>query len=364
MVEAMLTLQNSLFSCALAVYLTASVFVAAVRWGYRCQPYARHMDYYFPAWKAVIFCFLSNLLMAPAIFCPDDTDALLQLRLLLFLASPFFCALLIFRYFGKALGVTNWRWPVYILSVPFAIVALSVTVLAIFPGTQMDRDFRCWFFFVVGMLAAAFLICFVTAVFMVARELRRLSEENYSNPDDFPHKYASRILWIPLIHLAVSFVSALVGTPAVLSAGLLILSVLSLIFLISILSPHRKVDVEELEAGDAPDQPAQEPELLPEARQAEIERAIRSFVEDGQAYLDSHLLLDDVARSIGINSKYVSIVMRSRLGGFFDYVNRCRLCHADRLLAGNPDMAIGEVIADSGFGSRTTYYKVRRQLEG
>ena len=235
MVEAMLTLQNSLFSCALAVYLTASVFVAAVRWGYRCQPYARHMDYYFPAWKAVIFCFLSNLLMAPAIFCPDDTDALLQLRLLLFLASPFFCALLIFRYFGKALGVTNWRWPVYILSVPFAIVALSVTVLAIFPGTQMDRDFCCWFFFVVGMLAAAFLICFVTAVFMVARELRRLSEENYSNPDDFPHKYASRILWIPLIHLTVSFVSALVGTPAVLSAGLLVLSVLSLIFLISIL---------------------------------------------------------------------------------------------------------------------------------
>ena len=39
-----LTLQDTLFSASLAVYMTASVFVAAVRWGYRCQPYARHMD--------------------------------------------------------------------------------------------------------------------------------------------------------------------------------------------------------------------------------------------------------------------------------------------------------------------------------
>ena len=61
-----LTLQDALFSAALAVYLTASVFVAAVRWGHRCQPYGKHMDYYHPAWKTVIFCYLSNLLMAPA----------------------------------------------------------------------------------------------------------------------------------------------------------------------------------------------------------------------------------------------------------------------------------------------------------
>ncbi len=63
-----LTLQDALFSAALAVYLTASVFVAAVRWGHRCQPYGKHMDYYHPAWKTVIFCYLSNLLMAPAVF--------------------------------------------------------------------------------------------------------------------------------------------------------------------------------------------------------------------------------------------------------------------------------------------------------
>ena len=40
-----------------------------------------------------------------------------------------------------------------------------------------------------------------------------------------------------------------------------------------------------------------------------------------------------------------------------------RLSHAARLQVEHPEMPIGEVIADSGFGSRTTYYKVRKQLE-
>ena len=108
--------------------------------------------------------------------------------------------------------------------------------------------------------------------------------------------------------------------------------------------------------------PAQEESALSEGRQDEIEKAIRRFVEQDQAYLDSHLLLDDVASRIGVNSKYVSLVMKSRLGGFFSYINRCRLSHAARLQVEHPEMPIGEVIADSGFGSRSTYYSALAKL--
>ena len=358
------TLQETLFSASLAVYLTASVFVAAVRWGHRCQPYGKHMDYYHPAWKTVIFCYLSNLLMAPAIFMPAEPDALLQLRMLLILASPFFCAVLLFSYFGRMLGVDNWRRPVYALAIPFGIMALSATALALIPGTQMTPAFYRWAFSLTGILAIAFLGCFVTAVFMVARVLQRQSEENCSNPEDFPHSYASRILRMSLTHLAVSWTAAFIGTPRAISLGVLALSVFSLVLLISILSPHRALPVEELETADeTPAQRAQDEAVLPESRQDDIERAIRSMVEDQQAYLDSHLLLSDVASSIGVNEKYVSLVMQSRLGGFFSYVNHCRPAHAARLQVTHPDMPIGEVIVDSGFGSRTTYYKIRKQLE-
>lgn len=357
-----LNLQDSLFSASLAVYLTASVFVAAVRWGHRCQPYGKHMDYYHPAWKTVIFCFLCNLLMVPSVFMPTDTDAVLQLRLLLLLASPYFCAVTLFSYFGNVLKVNTWRRPVFILSVPFGAMVLSATVLALVPGTQMTPQFCRWYFSLGGLLAAAFLFCFVSAIFMVTRQLRRSAEEKYSNPDDFPQKFAAKVIWIPFLHLAASWVGAFVGTPQSLSITLLVLSALALAFLIGILSPHRDLTVEQLEAAEAPEPPTQEESALSEGRQDEIEKAIRRLVEQDQAYLDSHLLLDDVASRIGVNSKYVSLVMKSRLGGFFSYINHCRLSHATRLQVEHPEMPIGEVISESGFGSRSTYYSALAKL--
>ena len=172
----MYTIQDILFSASLAVYVATSVFVAMVRWGHRCEPYGRHMDYYYPAWRVVIFCFLSNILMCPAIFLPEETDAVLQLRLLLIMASPFFSAVLMFSYFGKVLKVTSWRRPVYALAFPFGVMALTATALALVPGVQMDPAFCRWFFAVGGVLALAFLACFVTATRMIARAMRRFSQ--------------------------------------------------------------------------------------------------------------------------------------------------------------------------------------------
>ena len=363
----MYTLQDLLFSASLAVYVAVGVFVAMVRWGHRCEPYGRHMDYYYPAWRAVIFCFLTNLFMAPAIFLPEEPDAVLQLRLLLILASPFFCAVLMFAYFGKALKVTTWHGPVFALAFPFGVMALTATVLALVPGRQMDEAFCRWFFAVGGVLALAFLACFVTATRMIARAMRRFSEENWSNPEDFPTQYASRVIWIPMLHLMVSWVAAFVGTKPVLSVGLLLLSVLGVVLLISALSPHRAMEVEQLEAEvelpEAAGVLEEETEALPEERKEEIVRAIRHYVEDGRAYLNSHLTLAELARSVGINRSYASAVMNSRLGGFFAYVNRCRYAHVAQLKVEQPDTPIGELIDASGFGSRSTYYTIRKRLE-
>ena len=367
----MYSLQDLLFSAALAVYVATSVFVAAVRWGHKCEPYARHMDYYYPAWKTVIWCFASNVVMAPAIFMPADVDAVLQLRLLLILASPFFCAVLMFAYFGKVLKVTQWRKPVQALSVPFAVMATVATVLAIIPGAQMDPAFCRWFFAIGGVLGVAFLACFVTAFMMIAKAIRRFSEENYSNPDDFPQKYASGVIWIPLLHLCISWVAASIGTQVALAIGLLLLSALSIVLLIGILSPHRAMEVEKLETEadasvvgqDAASGIEPEQEVLPAERQQEIVGAIRKYVEEGKAYLDCHLTLSDLSRAIGINRNYVSIVMNTHLGGFFAYINSCRYAHVARLRVEQPDTPIGELIDVSGFGSRTTYYTIRKRLE-
>ncbi len=364
MTTAVYSLQDLLFSVSLAAYVVTSVIVAAVRWGHKCPPFAMHADYYYPAWRVVVGCYFANILMAPAIFLPHEADAVLQLRMLLILASPFFCAILLFSYFGKMLGQSSWRWPVYALIVPFAAVALISTLLIFIPGTQLEGVFCRTFFAVGGVLALVFLGCFFLALRMIVLELRRAAKEEYSNPNDFPRQYASGVLWIALVHLAVSWVAAYIGSPLSLSLGVLALSVLSVVILIGVLSPHRTLEVEKLEkALEAEVPPARaEVEPLSDERTEAILSAIRRFVEEEQGYLDEHLTLTSLARSIGCNRTYVSAVLTEQLGGFFVYVNRCRLSHAARLQVENPDISVSELIDRSGF-SRTTYYKVKKELD-
>lgn len=355
MTTALYTHQDLLFSVSLAAYVVTSVFFAAVRWGHMCQPYDQHPDYYYPARKVLVGCYLSNLLMAPAIFLPHEADAFLQLRMLCLLASPFFCAMLMFSYFGKMLGSSNWRWPIYSLLAPFTVVALTATVLVFVPGTQLEGRFCSIFFAAGGLLALVFLGCFFLALRMVILELYRAARDEFSNPNDFPHRYASGAVWICIAHLLVSWTATLIGTPLSMSIGFVAMSGLSMGLLISILPTHRTLAVEQLEKSAAP-------EPVSAAKEEEIVRAIREFVEQEQGYLDEHLTLTTLAQRIGYNRTYVSAALTEHLGGFFVYVNRCRLSHAARLRVENPGISVSELIDASGF-SRTTYYKVKKELE-
>ena len=377
----MYSFQDLLLSAAAAVNVAVSIIVAAVRWGHRCEPYAKHMDYYYPAWKAIIACFLTNIILSTVIFLPNDEDTILQLRMMFIMGSPFFCATLMFVYFGKSLKTTKWHRPIFIMALIFAILMGTSTTLAIIPGNQIVyRSVFCkWLFSITGIMALLFMACFVQALRMIIRALKRFSESNYSNPDDFPHQYASEVIWIPVLNISTSWCASFIGTQTALSIGLIIISVLNTIFLIGALSPHRSLDVSRLEQENEKEteqEPcAQEPKQVPEPaaqpndesisqeRKEEIVRTIRHFVEDEQAYLDNHLTLASLSRTCGINRTYVSQVISERMGGFYTYVNRCRLAHAAQFKVQNPNASVEEIASASGFGTRQTYYNILHQLE-
>lgn len=361
----MFSYQEVLFTAATAVYVAASVIIAVVRWGHRCEAHRQNMDYHFPAWRTIIFCFLTNLLLLPVVFMPADPDAHMLLRIILIMGSPYFCAMLIFTYFGKVLGVHSWKRPLYALSIPVAVVVGIGLVCLIMPGTQMDGTFVKSLVSFSGILAIAELASFFISLNMVVRAMRRFSGENYSNQEDFPVHYAARVLWLPIIHVVISWIGSFIGSLPVMSVCLLLLAVLSVYFLIGALSPHRRVDVENVKKAmvTAP-APAGIPDTqLSPARKDEIAQAIRHFVEDKEAYLDRHLTLSSLSRACGVNRTYMSAVMNERLGGFFSYVNRCRLAHAATLRVQHPEFSVEELATASGFSSRQTYYNVLKKLK-
>lgn len=356
--------QELLLCLSLVVYLTTCAIVAVVRWGHKCVPFAEHVDYYFPGWRAVCFGALSNLVLIPVVFMPKDQDAILQLRLILLMASPLFCSVFIYSYFGRVLKLTWWKKPTVAMSVSYAAMSLFALVITLIPGTQMQGMFRSIYFIIAGVLTVTYLVALVFAMIMIIQPLSQFSEESFSNPDDFPEQYARTLIFIPLLHLIMSWSATFNGSPQVLSFSLIMLSVLFVIILLGALSPHRTLEVEQLEKEVDAEQTESlaEPEQLSQERKEEILRAIRLQVEDEQACLDSHLTLSRLSQLCGFNRTYISGVLNESLGGFFGYVNRCRLAHAEVYKREHPEADMDEVALLSGFNNRQSYYNARKKL--
>lgn len=359
------SLQDIFLSVTLAVYMACCVTCSAIKFYFRFKPFNKYMDYYYPSRKTIVYCFLTGLLMFPAAFMPGEADALIQLRQQLMLTSPFFCAFIMCRFYGSMLDYHVWIKPLWFMSIPYAVLTAISIVFCFIPGTQIEGPAYRWLFGVTGLVAVTYMGCFMFALIIRRRALKRFSEENYSNLEDFPEKYATDVIWFPYLHVAISWLAAFLGSPAALSLCMLSLSVVNVAFLISTLTPHRSLSVSDLEAREKfvrPQTRKRSDETLSPDRKDEILRIIRLRVEDEKAYLDCHLTLSSLSRACGVNRSYLSQVMSERLGGFFVYVNRCRLDHASALKAENPASSVEEVAVASGFGSRQSYYNVRRQL--
>ena len=358
------TAQDLLFSASVAVFVAVSLTIAAVRWGHKCEPYARHMDYYYPAWKVMVFSFLTSLVLTPAIFLPKEADSVLLVRQMLILSSPFYCAAIMFSYFGKLLKANWWRKPFHAVSFPFMLLILTGFTFAVIPGTQMQGLLCQAIFAATGILAVLCIMWCIMAFVMIIKAIRRVAKDNYSNPEDFPHHYARRILWIPVAHISICWIITFKGQPVLLSVGMLVLTVINVAFLIGALSPHRAKDIMRWEERTVDTPPTVQPvnDRISTEYKDELVRTIRHYVEDEKAYLDSHLTLACLSHNCGANRSYVSMVMRERLGGFYAYINRCRMSHAAKFRLDNPDASIEDIAVASGFGSRQSYYNVRRQL--
>lgn len=360
------------YLCGLAsmTFVTASVVVAAVRWFHMCKPYDSKPDYYYPARPFVTGVWLCALALLPYVLHPESGDAWFLARVYFLPVTLFHFVLLLLSYFGTIMEWKWWKAAMSVAGIPVALALLVSLVLAIWPGEQIAGwSSACVFLYGLGSLVTV--LCIVSSI-IVYSQASRLDQDNYSNPDDFPVKQALRWLFLFLTDMLLCWVGVLLNSPAVLAAVQLLLAASCVVFLISALHPNRNRPVGELEQAEVSDPDASSTDsspvvlykrVLSKQKQEEMLSTIITVVEKQKAYLDPHLTLQDVADRCGYSRTYVAGLIKSELGGFFHYVNRLRLAHADRLKAENPGIPVGEMIDASGFGSYTTYYKIRRQLQ-
>lgn len=340
---------------AAAVYVTTCLVVAAVRWFHMCQPYDRNPRYYYPGRPFVTGVWLSSLFLLPYIFNPASVDAWYVTRLYFLPATLFHFTLLLISYFGVVMGWKHWKRAVLLAGIPVSLAMVAAVVLAVIPGDQTMASAFTIALYILGVLVTG--LC-IGSVVMVYRCAGLFDPDDFSNPKDFPVSQARRWLVMITPTLVLCWTGVLLNDPAVLAVIMIAIAVLCVVFVISVLHPNRNRPLEE------PSEKEEEAtqvyhRSLPKKKQTEILSAIRTVVEEQQAFLDPHLILQDVASRCGYNRTYIAGLVKSELGGFATYVNRLRLMYVEDYQRQNPDATLGEAIDAAGFGSRSGYYDAK-----
>ena len=397
-----------IYSIACTVYVVTCLVFAAVRWFHVCPGAKENKSYYHPDRKIITLLYAVPVILFPYMFNPASHGSWLLVKGYYPLTHFFYCAVLLFNYFGK---VKQWeRW--YLSGIISSImVFLSVALLfavALWPGLQIStamEELLTIIIFFVGLLMTAY--CGF-AMWQVWQWIHEYSTDNFSNTEDFPLTYARSVLIIPVIHALLIWPMVLLDSPTWLAAMQIMLSVFNVIFLISILPSKRKgnpleqmiednreADIEEAleqklpteeENKSCPPQPGytpskEQPDTTPETsnieKSAKAERKLKEIPEqtrqkiaDGiekalvkqRLYLNPNLGLKEVVEVCGYSQAYVSRVLREQYGGFFDYVNLLRYRHVENYAKQHPEVTKEESIIKSGFKDRQTYYRIKKHL--
>lgn len=329
-------------SLAAATCMVTALVVAAVRWFHMCSPYNRKPSYYYPGRPAMTLCMLSTVIVLPYALFPGSEWTWMLARAYFFPGEIYLCTVLLFNYFGSVREWKKWKQPTVVMAVPAAVAMMGVPMVS---GSA-----AAWLLYFAGALETVF--C-VIALILVTRWARSAAEDEFSNPKDFPSQFARRMISMLALVLVAVWVTSLADSRAMMAVLNLLLSIFSVSLLIQALHPNRHREMVE-------EKPESEP-VVP-ARTREMVCAIRRVVEEEQAYLDPHLTLQDIADRVGSNRSYIARIFASEFGGFFNYVNSLRLDYADAYRQSHPKAKIGEIIAESGFGSRSTYYSTLTKL--
>ena len=364
-----------LLGLAAMAYVVASVIVGTVRRFHMCRPYDEHPDYYYPGRVSFVHFALSTLVLIPYIVSPESTDAWYLARTFFFPVFLFYLNKLIFSYFGGVMRWQKWKKSLRILGYPVFTCLSVIFVFSLMPGNQIGEGglVSCRTADIVLFVLGSFLsLVSINSFLMVWKWARSFDEDDYSNPGDFPVRFALRMTMLFMFNICLLWANALIGTPVAMAVLMFFLTAFETLFLIYVLHPQRTREyVEPMEEGHeekeetaTPHEDARQGYLqgLTKEKEAEILYAIQAVVVEQEAYLDPHITLQDIANRCGYSRTYVAGLLKSELGGFFTYINTLRLEHAEAYERLHPEATMQEVALESGFSSRQTYHAVKSRL--
>ena len=289
-------------------------------------------------------------------------------------------------YYIYILSLTGEVKPKHgLVLVPALVIALCIGVLYALMPPEVLRNFLDSYEYGRGVIgsetlarACSFLHDLVKVIFAVQiipilyfglkrlKEFRRKSEDYFSGGEQDQLRNISRLLIFFVVTSLASGLANLIGRTWFADSELLVaipsLLFSSLLFAVGYVGKTQKFTIRELRKESEFKSDTVHP-VTPGLRQ-EIDR----LMEEKQLYLQPQLKLSDVAEQLNTNRTYIynALTEGPEKESFSDYVNGFRIRHALELMEKRKEkrFSIEEIIYESGFQSKSTFYAHFKRLTG
>lgn len=350
-----------LYSYACLVFITTGVVCGIIRWFHMCRPFDENGDYHYPARRLTTFFYIAIALEFPFLLNPMDSDIWIYIRCFGVIYYPV-CFTLLFRSYFQRKKLKGDMAQRLFLFIPLAmIVALMCIVLS--DHRHLLSSNEGWLLPTVGGVSLVLTAFLLHITNWMRVQINKFNTDNYSNVEDFAYKFASLVIYLPLIWIAGMWAIFISGSHWCKFAIDIAYSAWMIYFLCLILHPQKFTTNKLEQPAEATSGYDEGTCVDPLLSQPSIADTIGNDVLDiiRRRYREPHLQKSEVLAEIpkgkvNAASKYISQL------GYYNLVNMFRLQHAALYKEAHP-LAKQEVIAEeSGFSSRTAYYKARKSV--
>lgn len=353
------------YGVAAAIYIALCWMFAVVRWFHTCQQPKEHRAAIWPDRKLQCIIYLMPTFLLPYAINPSDSSAWLMYKSYFPACYYFYSATLLLCFFGSLRQWGQWKTASWIGAIITSLTMAPLVMNAWVPGGILNEAGIALWNNVVMVVSLVMVLYSLLAMWQVWQWMKQARDDNFSNPDDFPMRYARRVWLAPIIFTPMLFPAYLMDSPTLRAVSDMLLSVCTVLMLLHVLPIWKRVAVvtsmDDDHNGTAEDSAtdAHQEELM-----AQTAVEIEAFVRDQKAYLDPHLKVDDVVEHCQLGRTYVSITFQRHFGSFSVYVNRLRLAHYDQYFAQHPEETKESAALASGFSNYLAYYRAKQKLEG
>lgn len=353
-----------LFFSANLTFLVTNLYGWLLKRFYVPLPLKEHFDELYPAHRSVARFYLLQLFEVPYLFMVGQPEALFYVN---------GTALLVFSSFMVVM-VTNYFFPqrpslpkrlLFLLPVWACWVAL---LLPIFKKELFTPKYQLVMTCIVMVAFAGYLFLLNRFRRQLMLQIREIEEDEYSNEEDFPVRFAKSINGLPLTLCVMLAITFLLNDASVKIVRDVIFTVIDVGFVIYTLNPHRKLKSLPTELQQKMDEETEATPAkhrLTDIQRKEMEAKMLKLIMAEKLYLEDHFSLNDLVQRMKTNKTYLSeVIACSEYGSFYQLVNTLRIEHACRLLAESPTAKMEQVAFASGFSSGSAFSQVFKRIKG